>query len=175
MNVAAVQNPDPLRSPGGIDFLVGFLQYELVGAGVEGAATLTLGRPATADIVYQFGALTPFDPIASFYEFAFDGITGAEIVSDSVVLHLVDGARGDRDLSADGVIRGLTGLGRVLGTDVSAAISDAPRPSGRGPDADVHAHCAERGSERRHGCDSDGHAAVGRNVCQCRVRSRRLH
>ena len=38
------------------------------------------------------------------YEFSFDGETGAEFNGNEVVLHFVDGKRGDSDLAANGVI-----------------------------------------------------------------------
>ena len=39
-----------------------------------------------------------------WYEFLYDGATGAEILSDRIVLHFVDGERGDHDLAANGSI-----------------------------------------------------------------------
>ena len=38
------------------------------------------------------------------YEFTFDGETGAEFNGNEVILHFVDGKRGDSDLAANGVI-----------------------------------------------------------------------
>lgn len=48
--------------------------------------------------------LTPDDNNPQYYEFNFDGETGAEFSDKKVILHLVDGKRGDSDLTANGVI-----------------------------------------------------------------------
>jgi cyclophilin family peptidyl-prolyl cis-trans isomerase len=45
---------------------------------------------------YAYGP-TPDDPSQHWYDFAFDGMTGAEIKNDRIVLHFVDGERGDYD------------------------------------------------------------------------------
>ncbi len=44
------------------------------------------------------------NPTDHWYEFLYDGTTGAEILADKIVLHFVDGERGDSDLTANGVI-----------------------------------------------------------------------
>jgi len=46
---------------------------------------------------YAFGP-TLDDQALHWYDFSFDGVTGAEIKSDRIVLHFVDGMRGDGDL-----------------------------------------------------------------------------
>ena len=55
------------------------------------------------DAVYGFGP-TPDDVAAHWYELAFDGSTGAEVLADRIDLHLTDSARGDHDLTANGRI-----------------------------------------------------------------------
>jgi cyclophilin family peptidyl-prolyl cis-trans isomerase len=52
---------------------------------------------------YAYGS-TPDDPSLHWYDFAFDGMTGAEIKSDRIVLHFVAGERGDYDRTVDGKI-----------------------------------------------------------------------
>ncbi len=52
---------------------------------------------------YNFGP-TPDDPSLHWYEFLFDGSTGAEILSDRIILHFIDGQRGDHDLVVNGEI-----------------------------------------------------------------------
>ena len=47
---------------------------------------------------------TPDNPVNHWYEFGFDGQTGAEINGNLVTLHFVDGQRGDSDLAVNGVI-----------------------------------------------------------------------
>ena len=55
------------------------------------------------DSFYNFGP-TEEDPEDHFYEFLFDGETGAEIFEDRILLHYVDGSRGDHDLTVNGEI-----------------------------------------------------------------------
>jgi hypothetical protein len=52
---------------------------------------------------YKYGR-TPADPTPHWYEFLFDGSTGAEILSDRVELHFVDGQRGDDDQTVNGQV-----------------------------------------------------------------------
>ncbi len=56
-----------------------------------------------ADSFYNFGP-TDENPEDHFYEFLFDGATGAEIFEDRILLHYVDGGRGDHDLTVNGEI-----------------------------------------------------------------------
>ncbi len=65
--------------------------------------TLFLPPDLKVDTYYNFGP-TPDDPEPHFYEFLFDGVTGAEIFEDRIVLHFVDGQRGDHDLTENGEI-----------------------------------------------------------------------
>ena len=65
--------------------------------------TLTLPPDLKVDSYYNFGP-TPDNPDPHFYEFLFDGTTGAEILPPLIVLHFVDGQRGDHDLTENGEI-----------------------------------------------------------------------
>ncbi len=48
--------------------------------------------------------------VPHWYEFRYDGATGAEIVGNTIILHYVDGGRGDADLdNANGVIKASPG------------------------------------------------------------------
>ncbi len=60
------------------------------------------GNP-TFHSYYKYGP-TPDDPTDHWYEFLYDGQTGAELLSDRIILHFVDGERGDSDLSINGAI-----------------------------------------------------------------------
>lgn len=100
----------------------GMLSFTLTSAGggrsrLAGTRTVTLWLPevSTVSSYFNYGP-TPDDPTPHFYEFSFDGTTGAQIQGNRVTLHLVDGLRGDHDLVADGRIQTLGGLvdvGRV--------------------------------------------------------------
>ncbi len=52
---------------------------------------------------FKFGA-TPDNPVDHLYEFSFNGETGAEFNGNEVILHFVDGKRGDSNLTANGII-----------------------------------------------------------------------
>ncbi len=71
--------------------------------------TLTLFVDGSAIQNFWLYGKTPDNPIDHWYLFMYDGETGAEIFSDRVVLHFVDGRRGDNDLSANGFITTLFG------------------------------------------------------------------
>lgn len=52
---------------------------------------------------YAYGP-TPDNPTDHWYDFSYDGETGAEIVGSGVRLHFVDGLRGDHDLAVNNSI-----------------------------------------------------------------------
>lgn len=54
--------------------------------------------------VYKKYGPTPDNPTPHWYDFMYDGQTGAEISGGVVTLHLVDGLRGDDDLTENGTI-----------------------------------------------------------------------
>lgn len=59
--------------------------------------TLLNDDPATANHYYAYGP-TSDNPAPHWYDFAYDGTTGAEFVGNKILLHFVDGQRGDNDL-----------------------------------------------------------------------------
>ena len=91
----------------GLNFAHGFIQFEVCvdpGPGVRVEMILPPGE--TPDSYYMYGP-TPNNPAPHYYEFLYDGKTGAEIVpgSNIVTLHFIDGMRGDSDLDgSNGVI-----------------------------------------------------------------------
>jgi hypothetical protein len=85
--------------------------YTLTGLAPGGATTLTLYLPKDETITtYKSFGPTADNLAPHWYNFDFDGSTGAEIFQDAtrtrIVLHLVDGGRGDSDLVANGAISG---------------------------------------------------------------------
>ena len=62
---------------------------------------------------YNFGP-TPDNPVPHWYDFAFDGTTGARRIGERLVLRFVDGERGDHDLAVNGSITGLGGITTTL-------------------------------------------------------------
>jgi hypothetical protein len=105
--VSAINNPSPTDSPAGVSFPIGFLDFTIDNVASAGATTLTLFLPdgVTANTYYKYGP-TADNPTPHWYEFLFDGTTGAEFddVENTITLHFVDGGRGDDDLTANGVI-----------------------------------------------------------------------
>ena len=81
-----------------------------LGTGEPESFAVTLFFPSgfLAKTYYNFGP-TPDKPEDHFYEFLFDGTTGAEISEDRIVLYFVDGQRGDHDLEVNGEILTLGG------------------------------------------------------------------
>jgi len=104
-NVTAISNPSPTDSPQGINFPIGFLKYEVHGVSPGSATIVTLFLPpgTPVDDFWKYGP-EPGNPTPHWYQLLFNGTTGAELFTDRVVLHFIDGARGDDDLSANGVI-----------------------------------------------------------------------
>ena len=131
-NVQAQANPSPGDAPA-VNFPFGFLTFTVHGVEVGGATnvTLLLHGNTKVNTFYHYGP-TPENPTLHWYEFLFEDTTGAEILPDQVVLHFVDGQRGDHDLLANGQIVDPGGPGQapvavpdVVGlsrTDAEAAI-----------------------------------------------------
>ena len=111
VRAAAVENPSPEKVPSQPNFPVGFFDFTLQGTPVGQATTVTifLADGVMVNTYWKFGP-TPDNPIPHWYEFLFDGVTGAEILSDRIILHFVDGERGDDDLTANGAISSQGGL-----------------------------------------------------------------
>jgi hypothetical protein len=117
-NVEALADPaSGVPLPPGVefgDFPYGFVGFEIHDLPlVGGTAVVRMVLPSPGPFVttyYKFGPepdnlLTPQDErVPHWYEFLFDGTTGAELLGDVVVLHFVDGGRGDDDLAENGVI-----------------------------------------------------------------------
>ncbi len=123
-DVSAVDNPSPDDAPQGVEFPVGFFVTVIQGIEPGAATTLTIMLPPgeTIDTYYKYGA-TSGNPADHWYEFLFDGTTGAEILGDMVVLHFVDGQRGDDDLTANGEIVEPGGPG-VVPNEAPVAVDD---------------------------------------------------
>ena len=98
-------NPHPSDSPD-VDFSYGFFGFKITNV-TPGSATVLVLYLDTAGPVpttyYKYGP-TPTDGTDHWYEFLYDGETGAEINNHEITLHFVDGQRGDDDLLANGVI-----------------------------------------------------------------------
>lgn len=115
-NVEAQANPSPGDAPDDVQFPYGFFRFRATGLNAGACTTVTLyvPRDETIDTYYKYGP-TAENPTDHWYEFLYDGRTGAQIFHEGgqtrVVLHLCDGERGDNDLTANGRIDELGGPG----------------------------------------------------------------
>ncbi|MCZ6683144.1 MAG: hypothetical protein O7B26_08170, partial [Planctomycetota bacterium] len=106
-NVASGDNPSPANAPPGVEFPAGFLSFEILNLPASGIVdieiTAHLPSGVTVNSYWKFGP-EPADSTPHWYEFLFDGTTGATISGNVISLRFVDGQRGDADLTANGVI-----------------------------------------------------------------------
>jgi DNA-binding beta-propeller fold protein YncE len=95
-----------LAPPAGVASLpIGVLAFTVAGVTPGGSVDVEILLPAGVVVssYYKYGSETGM-PADHWYEFLDDGTTGAVIATGSVTLTLVDGARGDDDLTANGTI-----------------------------------------------------------------------
>lgn len=119
----AVDNPSTADSPAGIEFTYGFFNFTINGVDPGGTTTLMIYFPADAviDTYYKYGR-TPDDPTDHWYEFMYDGETGAEIddLSNIATLHFVDAKTGDDILTEDSLVIDLGGPGTRTASGASS-------------------------------------------------------
>ncbi len=113
--VTATVNPSAADAPEGADFAYGFFGFSIQGLAPGGSTVATLiMHTQQTDLTgyYRYGP-TPDNNAHHWYDFAFVGGTGAIITHPTtqtqVELSFIDGARGDDDLTADGIIVDLGG------------------------------------------------------------------
>ncbi len=104
-DVAAIDNPSPADSPQGAEFPVGLFEFTVNDVTIGGSISVKIILPEgqTADTYYKYGP-TPDNAALHWYEFMYDGTTGAEIEGNIITLHFVDGMRGDDTLTENGII-----------------------------------------------------------------------
>ena len=102
-NMQAIPNPSPSNAPND-PFPFGFFSFELIDVPPGGSASVEVTLPYGAMRNWWKYGPTPGNPTPHWYEFTYDGTTGAEVNGNVVTLHFVDGQRGDSDLTANGVI-----------------------------------------------------------------------
>ncbi|MDA8746084.1 hypothetical protein N9N28_15780, partial [Rubripirellula amarantea] len=137
-NVAAFAPPATADAPEEVTFPTGFFDFEVDGINAGAATTVTFFLPPDSGINtwYKYG-LEPGDTSGDehWYEFLFDGTTGAVFNGNEVTLHFVDGLRGDNDLTENGIIvdPGAGGIAPnqlpVLTTDTEAVTAVVNNPS----------------------------------------------
>ena len=79
--------------------------YGLMKFKLNGCDTVTISFPGdVSGMTYRKYGPTPDNATPHWYDFMYDGTTGAELNGNQATLHFVDGQRGDDDLTANGVI-----------------------------------------------------------------------
>lgn len=128
---AFISFTSPPASWAGLNFAHGFYGFNITGVNAGGALTASMILPEGEEPVtfYNYGP-TPDDPNNHWYEFLYDGVTGAEINGNVITLHFVDGKRGDSDLDdTNGVITAFDNSNNVMfssgGPAVAAAVTGA--------------------------------------------------
>jgi MYXO-CTERM domain-containing protein len=117
----------------------GVFTFTMTGAmGVSsGIVTLYDGAVERPTHYYAHGP-TLDNPVPHWYDFTFDGVTGAEIGPDRITLHFVDGMRGDDDLTANDSITHTGGQAVVTPIDSTSnggcSIAATPSQPSRGGD-----------------------------------------
>ena len=112
ITASVTANPS-VAPPNGIAFPFGLVNFTITHLAPGSSATVTISGldPSQIADYYKYGP-TPATHTAHWYDFLFNQATdrdiatgtGMEYVNGNVVLHLVDGKRGDDDLAANGVI-----------------------------------------------------------------------
>lgn len=126
--VKRVPNPSPANAPQGVAFPGGFLSFVVIGVepAVSTPVTIYVSPGLPLHTYYKFGpepqdpATTDDETVPHWYEFDYRGATGAQLFDDDgdgvteledsddrtsrIVLHFVDGERGDDDLTINGLI-----------------------------------------------------------------------
>ncbi len=120
-HVANRDNPSSPDSPPGAVFPAGWVQFDILlpTASVVLKAAVLPAAPSSNRVIqvelllpagvspaayYVYGP-TPEITTNHWYRFDYDGVTGAIITGNRIVLHLVDGSRGDDDLTVNNLIR----------------------------------------------------------------------
>ena len=117
-------NPSDLNLPPvDLEFAYGLVNLAITTVDSNGSAVVTLSFPedASPETYYKYGP-TPDNPENHWYEFSYDGETGAQIEGNVIKLHFVDGKRGDANLdTTDNKISDSVG-GAVFRNSQSVAI-----------------------------------------------------
>ncbi len=98
--------PEARASLPPVEFPHGFFEFRIRGLAPGQSVEVIIELPfaLSPDSEYWKYGPTSDNPTDHWYEFMFDGTTGAEINGRLVTLHFVDGKRGDDDLAANGEI-----------------------------------------------------------------------
>ena len=115
MTNISVESLSTLPPATGQEFPHGVWHFEMNGLSNGGSATITVfsSSKQPGEGFHCFGP-TPDNPVPHWYDFSFDGTTGAQVDGDRVLLHFVDGRRGDHDLTVNGALASRGGSTNAL-------------------------------------------------------------
>ena len=125
--------PDFNNLPAGYTFPVGFISFTATGVTPGGSVTISEIFHDTFSLttVFAYGP-TPDNTQPHWYEFRFDGTTGAQIGNGAIALTFVDGSRGDHDLQRNGQVTTIlapAAIGAHL-LNISTRMRVLPDPNG---------------------------------------------
>ena len=101
----ATDNPSPSDATDGINFDYGFFDFTIGGLTPGGSTSLTMTLPSgVVPITYYKYGQTQANQTDHWYEFLYDGESGAEINSNVITLNFVDALRGDDTLIQDSMV-----------------------------------------------------------------------
>jgi hypothetical protein len=116
-NVYTLSTDQVVDLPAGVTFPFDLFGFTVTGFGAGNSTTVTINLPdGEATTTYWKYGPTPSDDTDHWYEFLYDGTTGAEFNGNVITLHFVDGERGDHDLDANGIIDDPGGPALVVGS-----------------------------------------------------------
>jgi hypothetical protein len=99
-----IADPSNGNLPEGVTFPMGMLNIDVnADENGHGVVEIFLPEGVSANSYYKY-TKTPDNPTPHWYEFLYDGTTGAIISGNKITLHFQDGERGDDDLVEDGHI-----------------------------------------------------------------------
>ncbi len=129
-------NPSFMNAPADAEFPWGFFDFTIDGLdqGEAIIVRLTLHESDPVGKYYKY-SMTPDNMTLHWYDFTYNGQTGAEINGNVVTLHFVDGLRGDDDITANGTIKEPGGPAKSGATVVSELTDESgfsvyPNPAG---------------------------------------------
>ncbi|MEJ2660682.1 MAG: hypothetical protein P8Z73_08170, partial [Desulfobacteraceae bacterium] len=122
-NFQTTGNPSTGDFPPGKALNYCMFDFTINGVGAGGSVALTLYLPegARPKSYIKYGP-TPTDSSDHWYEFIYDGVTGAEISGNVITLHFVDAEQGDDVLTQDGLV-----------IDLGGPLFESPDPTRYGP------------------------------------------
>lgn len=124
--IYALQTPFATFSPpsgSSAQFNEGLYTLKMNGTmGTGRTVTIFHGTPSHATHYYAYGP-TSDNPTPHWYDFMYDSTTGtgAEITGDKIILHFVDGGRGDDDMTVNGSVTHTGGPATVSALSSSSA------------------------------------------------------